>query len=200
MARSGVERRRDRPEHGLPAASACRHGDHHLCPPGRDHARGQPGQQRPHRGRRRAGDERRLRHPPRRIQPRGRCRPRCSRSGSSPARNGGEPSWGAKPFPKANRSGHFVPLASGFAGDDDALPIRAEARVLGATLKAGDSAEYQLGAERHGYLVPARRQRRGQWRASRCARRCRDQRRGGAEHQSARGRRDRPRRHRLRSA
>ena len=38
-------------------------------------------------------------------------------------------------------------LASGFAGDDDALPIRAEARVLGATLKAGDTAEYGLGTE-----------------------------------------------------
>ena len=49
----------------------------------------------------------------------------------------------------------FVPLASGFADDDEALPIRAEARVLGATLKAGDTAEYELGAERHGYLVPA---------------------------------------------
>jgi quercetin 2,3-dioxygenase len=72
-----------------------------------------------------------------------------------PSKSGGEPSWGAKPFPKSDRSGHFVPLASGFADDDEALPIRAEARVLGATLKAGDTAEYELGAERHGYLVPA---------------------------------------------
>ncbi|HEV7464275.1 MAG TPA: pirin family protein [Methyloceanibacter sp.] len=72
-----------------------------------------------------------------------------------PSMGGGEPSWGAKPFPKSDRSGRFVPLASGFADDGDALPIRAEARVLGATLKAGDTAEYELGAERHGYLVPA---------------------------------------------
>jgi quercetin 2,3-dioxygenase len=72
-----------------------------------------------------------------------------------PEGSGGEPSWGAKPFPKSDRSGRFVPLASGFAGDDDALPIRAPARVLGATLKAGDVAEYALGAQRHGYLVPA---------------------------------------------
>jgi quercetin 2,3-dioxygenase len=72
-----------------------------------------------------------------------------------PEKQGGEPSWGAKPFPKGDRAGHFVPLASGFAGDDDALPIRAEARVLGATLKAGDSAEYQLAPDRHAYLVPA---------------------------------------------
>lgn len=68
---------------------------------------------------------------------------------------GGEPSWGAKPFPKAERSGQFVTLASGFAGDTDALPIRAEARVLGATLKAGETAEYRLGTARHAYLVPA---------------------------------------------
>jgi redox-sensitive bicupin YhaK (pirin superfamily) len=72
-----------------------------------------------------------------------------------PEKQGGEPSWGAKPFPKGDRAGHFVPLASGFADDDDALPIRAEARVLGATLRAGDSAEYQLAPDRHAYLVPA---------------------------------------------
>ena len=72
-----------------------------------------------------------------------------------PEGSGGEPSWGAKPFPKSDRSGRFVPLASGFAGDDDALPIKAPARVLGATLKAGDVAEYAFGAKRHGYLVPA---------------------------------------------
>jgi redox-sensitive bicupin YhaK (pirin superfamily) len=68
---------------------------------------------------------------------------------------GGEPSWGTKPFPKGDRSGRFVTLASGFAGDDDALPIRADARVLGATLKAGTTAEYRLGTARHAYLVPA---------------------------------------------
>jgi len=72
-----------------------------------------------------------------------------------PEKQGGEPSWGAKPFPKGDRSGRFVPLASGFAGDEDALPIRAEARVLGATLKAGDSVEYRLSPDRHAYLVPA---------------------------------------------
>ncbi len=71
-----------------------------------------------------------------------------------PAAKGGEPSWGTKPFPKAERSGQFVALASGFAGDDDALPIRADARVLGATLKAGETAQYRLGTARHAYLVP----------------------------------------------
>ncbi|MEW5685501.1 MAG: pirin family protein [Pseudomonadota bacterium] len=72
-----------------------------------------------------------------------------------PTQGGGAPSWGAKPFPKGDRSGRFVTLASGKAGDDDALPIRTDARVLGATLKAGESAEYQLGDGRKAYLVPA---------------------------------------------
>ncbi len=72
-----------------------------------------------------------------------------------PNRGGEGPAWGAKPFPKGDRSGKFVALASGLAGDADALPIRADARVLGATLKAGDTAEYPLGDSRHGYLVPS---------------------------------------------
>lgn len=72
-----------------------------------------------------------------------------------PRENGGAPSWGAKPFPKGDRSGRFVTLASGFANDNEALPIRADARVLGATLKKGESTEYALGAGRRAYLVPA---------------------------------------------
>lgn len=73
-----------------------------------------------------------------------------------PDTRGGEPSWGSRPFPKDERSGRFVALASGHADDGDALPIRADARVLGATLKAGESTEYALGAERHAYLVLAK--------------------------------------------
>ena len=57
-----LERRHDRAEDRLPAAPARGHGDHHLRPRRRDHPPGQPGQQGPHRGRRRAGDERRHRH------------------------------------------------------------------------------------------------------------------------------------------
>jgi redox-sensitive bicupin YhaK (pirin superfamily) len=72
-----------------------------------------------------------------------------------PKSEGEGPAWGAKPFPKDDRSGKFVALASGFSNDDDALPIRADARVLGAKLKAGETAEYALGAQRHGYLVPS---------------------------------------------
>jgi hypothetical protein len=72
-----------------------------------------------------------------------------------PDRGGEPPAWGAKPFPKGDRSGKFVALASGFSDDSDALPIRTDARVLGATLKAGEETEYTLGAGRHAYLVPS---------------------------------------------
>jgi redox-sensitive bicupin YhaK (pirin superfamily) len=72
-----------------------------------------------------------------------------------PRERGGAPSWGSRPFPRAARSGRFVPLASGFGTDAEALPIRADARVLGATLAAGDAAEYRLDPARHAYLVPA---------------------------------------------
>ena len=72
-----------------------------------------------------------------------------------PEERGGDPSWGAKPFPKDDRSGRFVTLASGYSEDDDALPIRAKARVLGATVKAGERISYRLGQGRHAYLVPA---------------------------------------------
>lgn len=71
-----------------------------------------------------------------------------------PDRRGEQPSWGTRPFPKGNRSGRFVTLASGIESDD-ALPIRSNARVLGATLAAGDSVTYETGADRHAYLVPA---------------------------------------------
>lgn len=73
-----------------------------------------------------------------------------------PDERGGEPSWGARQFPKDGRNGAFVALASGAANDDDALRIRADARVLGATIKAGDSVTYTPSrADRHLYLVPA---------------------------------------------
>ncbi len=71
-----------------------------------------------------------------------------------PTAPGGKPSWGAKPFPRNERAGRFVVLASGH-GEADSLPIRADARVLGATLKAGDSAEYDLEEGRIAYLAAA---------------------------------------------
>ena len=72
-----------------------------------------------------------------------------------PDQAGGQPQWGAKPFPKGDRAGKFVVLASGIEGDSDALPIRANARVVGATVKAGETAVYPLGKDRKAYLVPA---------------------------------------------
>ena len=73
-----------------------------------------------------------------------------------PTRRGGDPGWDTRPFPKGEGAGHFVTLASGIDGDADALPIRADARVLGATLKGGQIAEYRLAAGRRAYLVPAK--------------------------------------------
>lgn len=73
----------------------------------------------------------------------------------TPSYHGGPPVWGSQPFPKSERSGRFVALASGYDSDDEALPIRVDARVLGATLKLGETVEYALGRQRRGYLVPA---------------------------------------------
>jgi redox-sensitive bicupin YhaK (pirin superfamily) len=70
-------------------------------------------------------------------------------------RQGAEPSWGAKPFPRGERAGRFVTLASGFEEDGDALKINAAARVMGATLAAGETAELALDPSRHAYLVAA---------------------------------------------
>ncbi len=72
-----------------------------------------------------------------------------------PDEKGLPPSWGTKPFPKGERSGSFVTLASGLPGDTDALAIRANARLVAATLKAGQSTEYQIAPGRKVYLVPA---------------------------------------------
>jgi redox-sensitive bicupin YhaK (pirin superfamily) len=67
---------------------------------------------------------------------------------------GSKPGWGAKPFPKSDRSGKFAVLASGDAADE-ALTINADAKVLGATLNAGETITYSLGDNRRAYLVPA---------------------------------------------
>ena len=69
---------------------------------------------------------------------------------------GARPSWGAKPFPKGDRAGRFITLASGFKEDAEALKINAAARVLGATLAAGETAELSLDPQRHAYLVASK--------------------------------------------
>ena len=72
-------------------------------------------------------------------------RPRSSRSGSCRMKPALPPSWGAKPFPKGQREG-FVTLASGKAGDDQSLRIRADARSGGGQSEGGETAEYRLDA------------------------------------------------------
>jgi quercetin 2,3-dioxygenase len=72
-----------------------------------------------------------------------------------PKAKGGSPAWGTKPFPKRDRAGRFVILATGFDTDGDALPIRTEARVLGATLERDQILTYDIGPGRFVYFVPA---------------------------------------------
>ena len=71
-----------------------------------------------------------------------------------PAQAGGNPGWGARKFPKSDRSGKWAVLASG-APEGDTLPIKQDAHVLGATLKAGESLDYEVKAGRYGYLTVA---------------------------------------------
>jgi redox-sensitive bicupin YhaK (pirin superfamily) len=72
-----------------------------------------------------------------------------------PNQRGKAPSWGTRQFPRGDRSGRFVTLASGMPGDEDALPLRTNARVAGANLKAGEEIIYQIDPARHAYLVSA---------------------------------------------
>ena len=70
-----------------------------------------------------------------------------------PDRQGEQPGWGQRTFPKAMREGGFEVLASGDAEADDALPIRTDAKVAAATLAKGQSAVWNTSGERHQYLV-----------------------------------------------
>jgi redox-sensitive bicupin YhaK (pirin superfamily) len=74
-----------------------------------------------------------------------------------PKQRGGDPFWGAAKFPKADRAGALVALASGFSDDQDvgALPIRQDARVLAGTLLAGQVATAELAPGRRAYLTVA---------------------------------------------
>jgi quercetin 2,3-dioxygenase len=74
-----------------------------------------------------------------------------------PDRRGAPPAWGAKSFPKAVREAGFEVLASGRPQDagTGALGINADAAVMAATLKTGQTLRQPLGAGRAAYLVPA---------------------------------------------
>ncbi|PLK25772.1 pirin family protein [Novosphingobium sp. TH158] len=70
-----------------------------------------------------------------------------------PDGRGGDPFWGQREFPRGDRAGKWVVLASGNPEADDALPIRANARVLAATVAAGNTIELDVDPSRHLYLV-----------------------------------------------
>jgi redox-sensitive bicupin YhaK (pirin superfamily) len=73
-----------------------------------------------------------------------------------PRHRGGAPRWDTRKFPKANRAGRLIELASGDPKDAGTLMIRADARVLGATLLAGTTLTHAPSARlRHAYLAPA---------------------------------------------
>jgi redox-sensitive bicupin YhaK (pirin superfamily) len=74
-----------------------------------------------------------------------------------PKERGGKPYWGSAQFPKHDRAGELVPVASGFSDDQaaGALPIRQDARVLAGTLLAGQSAHLSLAPGRKAYVVVA---------------------------------------------
>lgn len=74
-----------------------------------------------------------------------------------PAKTGVQPRWESRAFPKGDRAGELVVLASGRDGDAEkgALAIHQDAALLAATLPAGTVVTHALG-DRMGYLVPAR--------------------------------------------
>ena len=73
-----------------------------------------------------------------------------------PDRAGEKPDWGAREFPRGDRSGKWVIVASGDPEADEALSIRSDAKVLAATLSAGDVVDYDASPWRHLYLVSAK--------------------------------------------
>jgi len=66
-----------------------------------------------------------------------------------------KPRWETKAFPKEDRAGHLVPLASGGNEASEALPIHQDATLYGATLLSGQSVDFSLAASRTAYLVVA---------------------------------------------
>jgi hypothetical protein len=71
-----------------------------------------------------------------------------------PAFSGGKPFWGTRPFPKSDRAGRFVLLASR-SGRDGSLPVRSETDVLGAVLSSGSTIVHALRDGEQAYIVSA---------------------------------------------
>ncbi len=69
-----------------------------------------------------------------------------------PRAAGHAPRWGTQSFPKSDRAGHFIALASG-RGTKGSLELRCDAEVLGASLFAGTATNYDFRPGDLGYLV-----------------------------------------------
>jgi len=76
-----------------------------------------------------------------------------------PRRAGLKPRWDQAQFPRADRAGKLVPLASGEEEIRKAVPetllIHQDATLYGAQLKPGDAVTHKLGEGRIAYLVVA---------------------------------------------
>lgn len=70
-----------------------------------------------------------------------------------PDRAGEAPDWGQREFPRGDRAGHWEVLASGDPEGDKSLPIRSDAKILAATVPAGETVVYEAASWRHQYLV-----------------------------------------------
>ena len=66
---------------------------------------------------------------------------------------GNAPQWSQREFPRGTRTGRWEVLASDQPGADNALPIRADARIMAASLAAGETITLDLDPQRHQYLV-----------------------------------------------
>ncbi len=73
-----------------------------------------------------------------------------------PDRTGESPAWGQRAFPRGERAGRWVTVASGDSASNETLPLRADAQVLAATLPAGQELRYPADAARHQYIVAPR--------------------------------------------
>jgi redox-sensitive bicupin YhaK (pirin superfamily) len=72
-----------------------------------------------------------------------------------PRERGGRPQWSTRSFPVSERQGRFVVLASGDAEDEGAIAMRANGRLLAASLKAGQEVRHRLAPAHQAYLVVA---------------------------------------------
>lgn len=67
---------------------------------------------------------------------------------------GVKPAWDTRPFPKSDRAGRFVFIASA-SGRDGSLTIRSDAEILGAILTAGTEIDHNIQKGEGAYVVPA---------------------------------------------